>query len=88
MAVKARVEAVRAGPAQDRGRLMGVQMAVVTGGPRIGDTESGIVATAFGPATSVISGGLACLAGALILARLLPAFARQETPAPTAAAGV
>ena len=29
-----------------RGRLMGVQMAVVTGGPRIGDAESGAVATA------------------------------------------
>ena len=29
-----------------RGRLMGVQMAVVTGGPRIGDAESGAVAAA------------------------------------------
>ena len=31
-----------------RGRLMGVQMAVVAGGPRLGDLEAGAVATAFG----------------------------------------
>jgi MFS family permease len=64
-----------------RGRLMGVQMAVVTGGPRIGDAESGAVASAFGPITSVVSGGLACIAGALLLTRLLPAFSRQQAPA-------
>jgi hypothetical protein len=29
----------------------------------------------------VVSGGLACIAGALILARLLPAFRRQQAPA-------
>ena len=28
---------------------------------------------------SVVSGGLACIGGALILARLLPAFSRQKT---------
>jgi predicted MFS family arabinose efflux permease len=64
-----------------RGRLMGVQMAVVTGGPRIGDAESGAVAAAFSPVTSVITGGLACIGGALLLARLLPAFGRQEATA-------
>ena len=68
-------------PDELRGRLMGVQMAAVTGGPRIGDAETGAVATAFSPVTSVISGGLACMAGALILARLLPAFRRQAAPA-------
>jgi MFS family permease len=64
-----------------RGRLMGVQMAVVTGGPRIGDAESGAVAAAFSPVASVVSGGLACIGGALLLARLLPAFRRQEIAA-------
>jgi len=69
-----------------RGRLMGVQMAVVTGGPRIGDAESGAVAAAFSPVTSVVSGGLACIGGALLLARLLPAFRHQEmTTAPDGA---
>jgi MFS family permease len=82
-----------AAPDALRGRLMGVQMAVVTGGPRIGDAESGAVASAFGATTSVVSGGLACIAGAVVLARLLPAFSRQQAPiaateaAPAQAAG-
>jgi len=61
-----------------RGRLAGLQIAVVTGGPRIGDLEAGAVATAFGNTVSVVSGGLACIAGALVLARLLPGFRRQR----------
>ena len=61
-----------------RGRLMGVQMAVFAGGPRLGDVEAGVVATAFGDTTSVVSGGLACVVGALILARMLPGFRRDE----------
>ena len=61
-----------------RGRLAGLQIAVVTGGPRIGDLEAGAVATGFGDTVSVVSGGLACIAGALVLARLLPGFRRQR----------
>ena len=61
-----------------RGRLSGLQIAVVTGGPRLGDLESGAVAAAFGDTVSVVSGGLACIAGALILARLLPGFRHQR----------
>ena len=64
-----------------RGRLSGLQIAVVAGGPRIGDLESGAVAAAFGDTVSVVSGGLACVAGALVLARLLPGFRQQRTPA-------
>ena len=63
-----------------RGRLPGLQIAVVAGGPRIGDLESGAVAAAFGDTVSVVSGGLACIAGALVLARLLPGFRQQRTP--------
>jgi hypothetical protein len=69
-----------------RGRLMGLQTAVVTGGPRVGDVESGSVAAAFGDTTSVVSGGLACIVGALLLARALPGFRSQNaadaTPEP------
>jgi predicted MFS family arabinose efflux permease len=63
-----------------RGRLSGLQIAVVAGGPRIGDLEAGAVAAAFGDTVSVVSGGLACIAGALVLARLLPGFRQQRTP--------
>ncbi len=65
-----------------RGRLAGLQIAVVTGGPRIGDLEAGSVATAFGNTFSVVSGGLACIAGALVLARALPGFRRQRVLGP------
>jgi predicted MFS family arabinose efflux permease len=61
-----------------RGRLAGLQIAVVAGGPRVGDLEAGAVATAFGNTVSVVSGGLGCIAGALLLARALPGFRRQR----------
>ena len=64
-----------------RGRLAGLQIAVVTGGPRLGDLESGAVAAGFGDTVSVVSGGLACIAGALLLARLLPGFRQQRASA-------
>jgi predicted MFS family arabinose efflux permease len=63
-----------------RGRLSGVQIAVVAGGPRVGDLEAGAVAAGFGDTTSVVSGGLACIVGAVLLARLRPGFRRQRTP--------
>jgi hypothetical protein len=70
-----------------RGRLAGLQTAVVTGGPRIGDLEAGAVAAGFGDTISVVSGGLACIAGAVVLARLLPGFRRQRVSASQEAAG-
>jgi MFS family permease len=79
------------GPDGMRGRLMGVQTAVVAGGPRLGDLEAGAVANAFGDTVSVVSGGLACIAGALLLAWALPGFTRlrsaRHEQAPEAAEG-
>ncbi len=63
-------------PDRLRGRLSGLQIGVVQGGPRLGDLEAGSVATAFGNEASVVSGGLLCVAGALVLARRLPGFRR------------
>jgi MFS family permease len=73
-----------AAPDEMRGRLTGLQMAVVTAGPRLGDAEAGLVASAFGPVASVVSGGLACVAGALLIARLRPGFRCQQAPDLTA----
>ena len=53
---------------------------VVAGGPRLGDLEAGAVAAAFGNAVSVVSGGIACVAGAVLVARALPRFARYRMP--------
>jgi MFS family permease len=59
-------------PDRLRGRLNAVNIAVVTGGPRLGDVESGGVAALTTPRFSAVSGGLACLVGALAVARLIP----------------
>ncbi len=61
-------------PERLRGRLFGIHILVVTGGPRLGDLEAGLVATAFSPMASVVSGGLLCIAGAGLVAWLVPAF--------------
>jgi MFS family permease len=59
-----------------RGRLSGIHITVVAGGPRIGDAEAGLVAAAFGPTVSVVSGGVLCVAGVGLLALFVPEFAR------------
>jgi MFS family permease len=58
------------------GRMQAVQIAVVTGGPRLGDMEHGALAALAGTEFSVVSGGLACIIGVVVLARALPRFAR------------
>lgn len=63
-----------------RGRLSAMQIAVVTGGPRLGDAEAGAVASVAGARTSVVSGGLACVIGVVVLRWLLPAFAQHQAP--------
>jgi hypothetical protein len=62
-----------------QGRLQGVFIVVVAGGPRLGDLEAGAVAAAFTPRVSVVSGGLACLVGIGLLALAVPAFLRYDT---------
>ena len=55
-------------PDRLRGRLSAIFILVVTGGPRLGDFEAGIVATVFSPTVSVVTGGLACIVGAGLVA--------------------
>ncbi|HWF16599.1 MAG TPA: MFS transporter [Acidimicrobiales bacterium] len=64
-------------PERFRSRMSSIQMAVVQGGPRLGDLESGVVATATSLEFAVVSGGLACIAGAAVIAALMPVFRRQ-----------
>jgi MFS family permease len=61
-----------------RGRLSAIQIAVVQGGPRLGDLEAGAVADGLGNMFSVVSGGVACVVGALLLAAALPGFRHQD----------
>ena len=57
-----------------RSRISSIQMAVVTGGPRLGDFESGLVAGLTTTEFSIVSGGIACIVGALALIRWRPTF--------------
>ena len=61
-----------------RGRLSSVHSLVVTSGPRLGDVRAGAVAAVAGARTSVVSGGLACIAGALLIALRFPALVRYD----------
>ena len=65
-------------PEHLRGRLFGIHILVVTGGPRLGDLEAGLVAAAFSPLVSVVSGGLFCIIGAGLVAWRVPAFRRYH----------
>ena len=66
-----------------RGRLSSVHIAVVTGGPQVGDAEAGAVAAITSPRFSVVSGGLACILGVAALVRWVPELARYDALAET-----
>jgi MFS family permease len=55
-----------------RGRVMSIHGLVVTSGPRIGDMEAAAVAALVGPQVAVVSGGIACLVGVVVVARFFP----------------
>lgn len=61
-------------PNEYRGRLAGIEMISYLSGPKLGDTESGLMAAGFGVAASIISGGVLCVVGVGILAYFLPKF--------------
>ena len=61
-------------PDRLRGRLSSIQQAVVQAGPRLGNTEAGLVAGFSTPRISVVSGGLGCVIGIAIISVLMPRF--------------
>jgi MFS family permease len=61
-------------PDSMRGRMTSVNMMFFMGGPQLGELEAGLVAQAFGPAASVVSGGLACLAAVVWIGWKTPAL--------------
>jgi MFS family permease len=62
-------------PDRLRGRVTALHLLVVTSGPRLGDIEAAGVASIFGAQASVVSGGLLCLAGVVVVARAFPELA-------------
>ena len=61
-----------------RGRLSSIHSAVTGGGPRLGDFGSGAVASLTRIQFSVVSGGVACVMGALAVARYMPELWRYD----------
>lgn len=57
-----------------RGRLAGIEMISYLSGPKLGDTESSLVASAFGITASIVSGGILCVAGVAVCCWLFPTF--------------
>ncbi len=69
-------------PDEMRGRLQGVFIVVVAGGPRLGDFLAGSAADLTSPAAAVIGGGLACLLVVTALGLGRRAFARYDARDP------
>jgi MFS family permease len=67
-----------------RGRMSSVYSLVVAGGPRLGDIESGAVAGLTSARFSVVSGGLACIAGVGAIVAAFPALAAFDAGATAA----
>jgi MFS family permease len=73
-----------AAPDELRGRVSSIHILVVTSGPRLGDIEAAAAAAIIGAQASVISGGILCVLGVAVVARLFPELGRHvHEPAAT-----
>jgi ENTS family enterobactin (siderophore) exporter len=61
-----------------RGRVASLYLVQVNSAPSLGNVEAGLVAQLFTTTISVVSGGLACVAGALLLGAVSPALRRAS----------
>ena len=65
-------------PENMRGRLTGIEFMQVASAPTLGNVEAGVVASLTSLRFSIVSGGLACVAGTLAVAALFPALMRYD----------
>jgi MFS family permease len=59
-----------------RGRLAGIEMLSYASRPAVGNAEAGLVEALFGLQTSIVSGGVLCVAACFGLSLALPRFCR------------
>ncbi|AYV27618.1 Enterobactin exporter EntS [Streptomyces sp. ADI95-16] len=71
-------------PDEMRGRLQGVFIVVVAGGPRLGDFLAGTAADLTSPRVAITGGGLACVLVLVLLALRWRGFARYDARSPEA----
>jgi MFS family permease len=65
-----------------RGRVSGIEFAQVAATPAIGNVEAGLVASLTSLRFSIVSGGVLCVAGTVLVALAVPAFIRYDARAP------
>ena len=63
-----------AAPEQMRGRMQGVFVVVVTGGPRLGDLRAGAMASATSVTVAMVSGGAIVVLAMVVVALVVPSF--------------
>jgi MFS family permease len=59
-------------PDHIRGRMTSVNQIFFQGGPQLGEVESGIVASLFGVPAAIISGGIGCIVGTVLIIQKWP----------------
>jgi MFS family permease len=65
-------------PDSMRGRVSSTEIIVGGAFPQVGNFRAGLVANAFSPGISAVSGGLSAIAGAALIALCLPEFVRYR----------
>jgi MFS family permease len=65
-----------------RGRVLGIEFAQVASTPALGNVEAGVVASLTSLRFSIVSGGLACAVGTVLIALAFPALIRYDARAP------
>lgn len=73
-----------AAPDDMRGRLQGVFLVVVVGGPRLGDFLAGSASDLFTPTAAVVGGGLACIAAITLVGLFQRGFLTYDAGHPVA----
>jgi MFS family permease len=63
-----------AAPEEMRGRMQGVFIVVVAGGPRLGDLRAGALATATSVTVAMVSGGVVIVVAMVVVALVVPSF--------------
>jgi MFS family permease len=63
-----------AAPEGMRGRMQGVFLVVVAGGPRLGDLRAGAIASAAGVTAAMVSGGVVVVVAMAVVALVVPSF--------------
>jgi hypothetical protein len=65
-------------PEEMRGRLTGIEFAQVASAPTLGNVEAGLVASLTSLRFSIVSGGILCVVGSVLVSLAFPALIRYD----------